>query len=502
MKKIGSISLAILLTLCVGCGNGNNTPVEEPTQEVVEDIAKQEEVHKFVEKDFENFFKNYFSFTDSELLILNQQRATTDEGYWNNLKEDYQDLIGAKLGTYLSDGLKNRLKIQYVHDQINLPKFVLMNNYVVSGKGDVEKVEIKSTRELGESTVYEVAVTTANKCYPVTDFVTQYTWGKTEGYFIAAQAGTTALGLEGIDLEAVKAQNYMFSTSSSTDQMKMEQNFWVTVADQKELKVESIKNASDWGVATPDKNEVLDGQYINRVAYEVEPTEIETTLINRLFVTLFQQPKSVYEYLNTAYNTNAQAFNKVFEELGFQNKFTILEETYKAAYATEINPYKDEIAVLKTNDKTIKIIPSVYSTMHQPRFVVTVPVEALHNNNQVVYYSYKYYVGIEKGAIELIQFMGIKESDKYEYDSGVDEEELTKIAQEFGVDKDALANAAKRVEMSVEELITKTKEEGSTNPINVAETIKPSTEGTSQEITNEETNAQDTNGETTNTANE
>lgn len=491
MKKIGSISLAILLTLCVGCGNGNNKPVEEPIKEVVDDIAKQEEVHKFVEKDFENFFKNYFSFKDSELLILNQQRATTDEGYWKNLKDDYKKLIGDKLGNYLSDSLKNRLKIQYLHDQINLPKFVSMNNYVISGQGEVNEIEIKSTRELGESAIYEVAVTTTNKCYPVAEFESQYTWGKTEGYFVKGQgAATPPSNNQGVNAEQPASKNYMYSSKQSTDEMKIQQNFWVTVADQKELKVESIKTASDWGVATTDKNQILDGQYINRVAYEMAPSEAEAALVKKVFTTLFQQPKSVYDYLNIAYNTKAETFEKVFEELGFKDKFTILQDSYKTAYTMELNPYKDEIAVLTVNENGIKVTPSIYSTMHQPRFVVTVPVEALHNNNQVVYYSYKYYVGMENDFIELLQFMSIKESDKYEYDYGTKEETLTKLAQEFNVDKDALAEAAKSVNMSVEDLVAKTKEDNNMNPINVAEAIKLSNgEGTNTDTQNSNTDA-------------
>ena len=109
-----------MLSLAVGCGNGNNAPVQEPTPEPVEDIAVQEEVHKFVEKDFEDFFKAYFSYTDEELLVLNQQRSTTDEAYWQNLRTQYQKLISDKLGTYLADGLKNRVKVQYVQDEIKI----------------------------------------------------------------------------------------------------------------------------------------------------------------------------------------------------------------------------------------------------------------------------------------------------------------------------------------------------------------------------------------------
>ena len=485
MKKIGSISLVVLLTLAVGCGKGNNTPIEQATPEPTQEIAKQQEVNKFVEKDFENFFNDYFSFTDEQLLILNQQHMTTDTEYGKNAIEDYSSFINNQLGKYLADGLKNRLKVQYTKDQINLPKFVLLNNYVVSGEGEVDKIEIKSTRELGESTIYEVAVTTTNKCYPVNQFVKDYVWGDTEGYFTKAVSDAVPMSLQGVNLEQLNTQTYLFSESNATDEMKLEQKFWLTVENKDKLKVESIKTASDWGVATKDKNQVLDAQYINRVAFEAEPKEAERALMEKFFVTLFEQPRSVYDYMETAYSTSAETFSKVFDDLGFKGKFKFDPVTYKAAYSQEMNPYKDEIAVLKANEKTIKITPSVYSTMNQPRFVVTVPVEALHNNNEVVYYSYKYYVGMENGSVEFMQFMGMKPSDQYEYKCGSDEAAVMKLAQEYSVDKDALAEAATSADITLEELITKTKEGDVPNPISVAESIKTAKGSTEQEATPE-----------------
>ena len=185
--------------------------------------------------------------------------------------------------------------------------------------------------------------------------------------------------------------------------------------------------------------------------------------------------------MKTAYNTNAKAFEKVFDDLGFMSKFEMNADTYKAAFTKELNPYKDEVAVFKVDEKNIKITPSVYSTLYQPRFVVTVPVEALHNNNQVVFYSYKYYVGMEKGKIELIQFMAVKASDQYEYTCGMNEAAVTKVAQEYSVDKDALVAAAQSVDMTLEELIATTKEGDNPNPINVAEAIKIANGGTAVE---------------------
>ena len=150
MKKIGSISLAILLGLtCVGCTNDNKVPEEEVVSKPVENLEDQQEVHKFEEEDFEAFFKAYFSYTDSEILVLNRQYLKESNIYWENLKTNYSRLIGDKLGQYLSNELNERIKTQYAHEEIMLPKYSLINNYMVSGKGEVEDIEIKSKRNLG-----------------------------------------------------------------------------------------------------------------------------------------------------------------------------------------------------------------------------------------------------------------------------------------------------------------------------------------------------------------
>ena len=101
--------------------------------------------------------------------------------------------------------------------------------------------------------------------------------------------------------------------------------------------------------------------------------------------------------------------------MGFVNQFDIQEIYYKDAFPTSITPYKDEISTLIVNKERMKFMPSIYSTKQQPRYIVTIPVEAILNNNQKVYYNYKYFIGMENMKLEFIQFMSMNAIEEGDY---------------------------------------------------------------------------------------
>ena len=427
MKKMISMVLIILLIFSVGCSSNKETVTEVvETNEPMKEVEEQEMIDKFTENDFRNFFESYFSFTEDELLVLNQKRQTTDESYWINLKDYYQPLIKSKMGAFLADDVVSQLNNQYLFDEINLPKWVLLNSYIVNGTAKVDSIEIKSTRNLDENVIYEIAVTTINTCYPLDEFVANYTWGSAEGYFINKVAGVEypAFDLYETNLEQLNSQRYMYS--AEVDEMKLQQLFWVTVNEGSVLKIRSINNAETWGIDTANKQQLLDSQYITRVAYKEEASKDEKEFLNKLFITLMEATKGDYDYYEIAYNTSATIFQKMWEDMGFINRFDIQEAYYKEAFPISITPYKDEISTLTVNKERIELRPSIYSTKQQPRYVVNIPVEALLNNNQIVYYNYKYFIGMENMKVEFIQFMSMDEIEEGDY-TGVTEEENQEV---------------------------------------------------------------------------
>ena len=501
MNKIGSIGLAILLGLtCVGCTNENKEPEEEVVTKPVEDLEAQQEVHKFEEEDFESFFKAYFSYTDSEILVLNRQYLKESDIYWQNLNSNYSKLIGDKLGKYLSSELNERIKKQYAHEDIMLPKYSMINNYMVSGKGEVENIEIKSTRTVGESIIYELAVTTSNKCYPVEEFAIKHDWGREEDYFVERGTGTTPTNTTNqtgagvvntavfealqFDAEEIANQDFIYSANTATDKMKLEQNFWVTVKDGEKLEIEGIRPAGNWEAGSRGNRDIINTQYIDRIAFAKEVNKKEDELVRKIFTGLFSQPRSAFENMCVAYDTGFEAYKNNLDAMGFKNVFVIEEKSYKQAYNREISPYKDEIIKINVDEEKISIEPSAYSTEHQPRYVVTVPAETLQNNNKIVYYNYKYYVGMENGKVEQLNFMAMKEADEFEYICGMDEEQVKEVGETFAItDINLLLQASKDTKLPLSELVAMTEDGAFANPVAAAESLKQPTE-TEEDVTN------------------
>ena len=372
-KRVGGI-LAILC-VSVGCTPqkielGKSSDISK----VLIQLNEQKESKQPSASYFMEFFKAYFSFSEEELSSLNQRQAQVDEHYWSHLRQDYKPLIKAKLGDFLSEELLQKLETQYLWDEVTLPKWVLLNEYKVLGEAQVEALEIQSTREFGMDSIYEIALITTHTCYPVD------------------RSNPTS------ELD-----------TKEKDELKLKQLFWVTVSKESPFKIKSIHPAQ---VSPPDVSDdkiFLDSNYITRMPYKEEVSQEDKELLNKFFEALMTRDRDFYKYYEKTYYTSASAFQRMWGDMELENEVTIEEAHYRENFPISIIPYKDEMSLIAIQKDNIQFKPSVYSTKQRSRYVVTVPVEALLNNNQKVYYNYKYFVGIESQKIEFIQFMSIKE---------------------------------------------------------------------------------------------
>lgn len=188
MKRGKYLFLLVYVLVLVGCSK------EQILLDVDEEIKletcmttsysnEQEKIYQFEAEDFEPVLIQYFSFTDSELLKLNQMRSEVDEDYWNNLSQNYSLLIKKKLGSYLAPELIRKLEKQYLYDELNMPKWIKLNEYIISGHAVVEGIKIQSIQDLGDEMLYEIAVTTTNACYLESTFYEKYRWNETINYW-------------------------------------------------------------------------------------------------------------------------------------------------------------------------------------------------------------------------------------------------------------------------------------------------------------------------------
>lgn len=425
MKKIASLGLVVLLTMSVGCSKKEEEFV--PTATVSSDVEAQtvstetiatEEapVLELSNEDFEPFFRALFAYSEEQYTKFNENPDITYTGYFDNLK-NYKDNITSGIGKFLSNDLNKKLGSESNKLDFDLPKKVLINEYIVEASGKVEKVEIQSSREIGEHMMYEVAVTTTNKIEPTSEFVKNYGWSEELGYYELKSSGIAVTDLE---LEEQKPTYVYTQHENVSDAMKIVSRYWVEVSPSKSgpytYYVEGLKQAGTFDVNIDLKQLVNNTQYVERVPYYEEVTDAQKKQIIKVLSKLMNSPKETYYYYEKAYKGSFALLQNFWSSLNLGEDMMIGEETYKQAFDSSINPYKDNIVGITINDKKIDIVTSIYSTQLQPTFIVTLPIETLLKDNSLVYYNYKYMVCTEDNKIEAIQFIKMDEITQAEYE--------------------------------------------------------------------------------------
>lgn len=425
MKKIASLGLVMLLMMSMGCSKKEEeflptatVSSDVETQTVVTEPVPEEEapVLELSNEDFEPFFKALFSYSEDQYTKFNQNPDITYVGYFDNLK-NYKDNMTSGIGKFLSNDLNKKLETESNKLDFDLPKKVLVNGYVVEASGKVEKVEILSSREIGEHMMYEVAVTTTNKIEPASEFIKSYGWSEELGYYELKSSGIAVTGFELNE----QLPTYVYTQNENvSDFMKIVSHYWVEVSPSKSgtytYCVEGLKQAGTFDVDIEHKQLVNNTQYVERVPYYEEVTDAQKKQVIKVLSKLMTSPKETYYYYEKAYKSSFALSQNFWSSLNLGEDIIVREETYKQAFDPSINPYKDNIIGITMNDKKIDIIPSIYSTQLQPTFIVTLPIETLLKDNSVIYYHYKYLVCTEGGKVEAIQFMKMDEITQAEYE--------------------------------------------------------------------------------------
>ncbi len=422
MKKIVSLGLMVLLTMSVGCNKTKEVPIDTnaagtTTEAVVTEAVeeKQQDIAQLAAEDFRPFFNALFAYNESDFMTFNQNNEISYTGYFDNLKA-YKKGIKDGIGDFLSKNTLKKLDNENTKLDFDLPKKVLINDYVVNASGKIDKIEIESSRQLGEAMIYGIAVTTNNDVQKSFDFAENYGWSDQLGYYAAKNSGLTLEAIDG----GSKLISYIYANKDNVqDQMKMVSHYWVEVTkddtNKKTFLVEGLKQAGAFEVDINLKQKIINTEYATRVPYYNEVTDKQNILLHKVFMKLMQVPKETYYYYEKIYGSNFEYIKTFWSDIDLGNEIAVDETMYKEAFNIIINPYKDNITSLALNDRTISIVPSIYSTKLQPTFVVTLPVKALLKDNSVVYYNYKYFVSTEDNKVEAIQFIKVEEITEEEY---------------------------------------------------------------------------------------
>lgn len=395
-----------VMSLSVGCKSEES----EITAKVTTDktSVQNQKDSQLTETDFYNFFECYFSLSEQEILSLNKNYPQVNSDYWNNLG-NYKQGVLEHIGEYLSDEVKTKLGKQYLNEEIQLPRKLRINEYVTYGSGKLEKVKILSTRLIGEDMVYEVTATTCNPVQSLSAFEKQYEWGVQTGYYDLRKNALTD------DLQTGKEvpgeDDYIYAcaaTEKEKDEIKLMQRYWVTVASGKEMRIKSIQEAQPIKIQGDAGAKVTCNQHVTRMAYRVRPSAEQSLLIEKMFAQMMVSSKEDFKHYVKVLGNGYEAVKAFWEEKGLLSEMILEPASYETAFSETINPYKDDIVDLIYLPQTIQIIPSIYSTKLQMRFIVTLPIKALLSNNEIVYYKYKYFVGMDDDKVEFIEFVNME----------------------------------------------------------------------------------------------
>lgn len=439
MKKFACLGLSAVVILgMVGCSKKQEevaAPVETVVSEEtpVETASTIEEV-TITEEDLLPFFKAFFSFTEEDLMILNKNEQIDNLDYFNNIKI-YRDKMKEKLGKYLSDTTLKNLESANAKLDFDLPKKVQINEYIADAIGELKDIKILSRRALGDDTVYEVEATTINGVTPVGVFNVQYKWDEKEGYYVFEDQGDAKLSAF---LEKSRAQSgnnttyhsYIYADGKKAkDAIQIKSRYQVLISN-KDGKVNKVKRAATIADDFKNRQDVETTSYIDRIPYYEKASDSEQKLLDQLFSVLMTTPRETYLYYDKIYGEDYKLVKSMWNDLGFVDKIDVQEVDYEDAFVNNINPYKDQIVKLNFDKSKMKAVPSIYSSKLQPAFVVTVPVEALLNDNTTKYYQYKYFVGMEEGKIESIKFLKTLEITAEEYESNMTKAEMAQSEAE------------------------------------------------------------------------
>lgn len=439
MKKFACLGLsAVLMFSIVGCSKKQEevaAPVETAVSEEapVETASTIEEV-TVTEEDLLPFFKAFFSFTEEDLMVLNKNEQIDNQDYFNNIKI-YRDKLKETLGKYLSETTLKNLGDANAKLDFDLPKKVQVNEYVADAIGELKGIKILSRRALGDETIYEVEATTINAVTPLAVFNVQYEWKEEEGYYVFEDEGDAKLHAYFKELRAQSDNNptdhsYVYADGEKAeDAIQIKSRYQVLISN-KDAKVNQIKRAATIADDFKNRQYIETTSYVDRMPYYEEASESEQKLLNQLFGVLMTTPRETYLYYDKIYGESFNLVKSMWNDLGFVEKIDVQEVDYKDAFSININPYKDQIVKLNFDKSKMKVVPSIYSSKLQPAFVVTVPVEALLNDNTTKYYQYKYFVGMEENKIESIKFMKMLEITAEEYENNMTKAEMAQSEEE------------------------------------------------------------------------
>lgn len=375
----------------------------EPVVELheLEEQAPRSEVENqgnVTNEDMKRFFTQYLTIDEEAILILNQKPQVVDSGYWEAYNA-YKIKTNQILGEYLSDSAKKELEKPYIHDDFHYPRFLEINDYMVTAISNVEDAVITSRYVQNSNNVYEVMVTAIANVINVEWANKQYKWNESKGYYV-----------ENINSDLQIKQE----TELKTDRIKVTLNYWLVAPPKGRFEIHSVKEKSGISLGIDEQTNAKNNFFMTRVPYKDEVRDKDRQKIHQFLDSFMKQEYNFYNFYRKAHNTNYETLKTVLEsDLGLMNIVKLKQEDYQSQFSPLMIPIKDDMDFLSFNaEEDIIITPHISSSEKHPVYQVEVQADVTLLKGESIPCEYSYLFIFEDDMISTVRFIALNKDNK------------------------------------------------------------------------------------------
>lgn len=381
-SMIKIIILWSILLSVNGCSHNNAGPMEPVTGETVEfPIPIIEEPTKVTNEEMKIFFSEFLTINQESICLLNQKPKAINDTYWK-IYSVYESEVNEIIGDYLAADAKAKLQKQYLHDDFHFPRFIEINDYMITGISNVLEANIITKRVKEETTLYEVEVTGIADVIDLDWANKKYRWNDEKGYYRQA-----------IFLEA----NDYLQEEPGKDQIKVVMNYFVEVPNEDKFTVKSVREKTNLYLGIDEKGHLKNNGFISRRPF-LDTVIAGEEVIHAFLNSFMKQDYSFYNYYRKVRETNYDLFRIVLEsDLKLNNLIKLDEKDYKTQFEPSIIPLKDNMESLSFDVKEdAQITPHVSSSANRSTYQVVLEANVLLLNGQMFPYEYTYLFVLDK----------------------------------------------------------------------------------------------------------
>lgn len=398
-KIIQSIILCSSLFFISGCGQNRLVSTDavggaivEPQTEIV---VEEGEV---TDQQLKLFFSKFLTVDHESMLVLNQKPKEVNDEYWRVYRA-YEEKTNEILGDYLASSAKSKLKQQYLHDDFHFPRFIELNDYMVTGISNVSDAIITSKQIKKDSIVYEVQVIGIAEVIDLAWANLKYIWDDEKGYYVQNVFLET-----GVDIE----------DEPGLDKIKLAMNYLVEVPNGETFTVSSVREKTGLYLSIDEQANIKNNHFVTRLSFLNAVIAKEEAVIHTFIDRFLNEDYNFYNYYRKAHETDYDTFKIVLEtDLGFANVVELDAASYKQQFEPSIIPLKDDMESLYFDViEDVVITPHVSSSAKLSTYQVEINAEVTLINGQVVPYQYTYLFILDKDPrISSVRLMTQQEID-------------------------------------------------------------------------------------------